>query len=442
MNTNSSNKRTEEAMSKETPTPPTKNLSREARKRRNKRLKWEREHEHEQNEPIQIPEEKIPPVSDLSTELNTFDPSRHKTQPESRKLTKEDTQQYILSRWVSEDFLASDLRTSNNEQSAVYTDPRLTFQEKFLEKRRQRLVVRELFDQWLLQLNTIKPDTDNDSKKSLAPYCTQPIPTSFEFPAKFMDLLETEVFNRRDSSASSELERSKSSWEKFALWACFKIGPNYILQHRRHCHLLWTRTLNVYQHEAQNKPLEGHKINEIFLRNPKDKLYIADETTKEVISGNKLGRYYHISDSQCLKNSFEETIVDFFDLDNQTAVGGARIAVDQYYQHTIAHPSHLSKQFAKDLIEHFGGFADSNNLPCTAANTASSHREEHQKCVRDLIKGLRPLSNAVNKYLETTYPALYLKMTNLDLGPNIPKLFGAFPPSASIIILSVNFTVI
>ncbi|CAG8633353.1 7502_t:CDS:2, partial [Acaulospora morrowiae] len=303
----------------------------------------------------------------------------------------EDTQQYILSWWVSEDFLASDFRTSNNEQSAVYMDPRLTFQEKFIEKRRQRLVVRELFNQGLLPLNTIKLDTytldfcvlstyhldiisdviekniyndsNNDSMKSLAPYCTQPVPISFEFPAKFMDLLESEVFNCRDPSTSSELERSKSSWKEFALWACFKIGPNYILQLRRHCRLLWTRTLNVYQHKAQNKSLEN-------------KLYIADDTTKDVISGNKLGGYYHISDSQCFRNSFGETIVDFFDLGDQITTSGARIAVDQYYQHTIAHPSHQSKQFAKDLIEHFGGFADSNNLPYITANTASSHHED------------------------------------------------------------------
>jgi hypothetical protein len=70
--TNSTNKRKEEVITSEE-APAIKKLSREARKRRNKRFK----RECERKEPSQKPEEKIPAISDLSTELNiTFDPSR------------------------------------------------------------------------------------------------------------------------------------------------------------------------------------------------------------------------------------------------------------------------------------------------------------------------------------------------------------------------------
>lgn len=374
-------------------------------------------------------------------------------------MTEKETKQYILSQWISEDFLPNDLISNNHQQSTTYINPRFTFLEKFLEKRRQRLVVQELLNQEVLPTNCVKPNTftldfialsthhldiisdviqkilykndDNDNKKTLSPQTTQLIPTSFEFPEKFMNLLESEVFNHNDSLVS------KSLWKEFALWACFKIGPNFVQQLRHHCRLLWSQTQHVYQYiKAEDKPLQENNIHEIFFRNPKDKLYIANETTKEIINDINLGGYHHIFEPQCFKNSFGETMVDFFDLDNQMVAEDARIVVDQYYQHTLINTSHQSKQFKENLIEYFGGFADSNNLPYTTANTISSHCEDHQKCVQDLIQGLQPISGSVNKYLETTYPVYYSKMKKLDLGPNVPKSFGAFPTAA------INFNII
>lgn len=349
--------------------------------------------------------------------------------------------------------------SNNYQQPTTYINPRFTFLEKFLEKRRQRLVVRELLNQKVLPINCVKSNTftldlialstqhldiisdviqkilykgnNNDNKKSLPPQTTQPISPSFEFPVRFMDLLELEVFNNSNSSVS------KSLWKEFALWACFKIGPNFIQQLRHHCRRLWSQTQHVHQHiKAEDKQLQENNIHETFFRNPKDKLYIANETTKEIVNDINLKGYHHIFEPQCFKNSLGETIVDFFELDSQMAVENARIVVDQYYQHTLTHKSHQSKQFKDDLIEHFGGFADSNNLPYTTANTTSSHCKEHQKCVQDLIQGLQPISGSVNKYLETTYPVYYSKLKKLDLGPNVPKSFGALPTAA------INFNII
>ena len=75
-------------------------------------------------------------------------------------------------------------------------------------------------------------------------------------------------------------------------------------------------------------------------------------------------------------------------------------------------------------------------MPYTTANTTSSHCKEHQECVQNLIQGLQPISGSVNKHLETTYPVYYSKMKKLDLGPNAPKSFGAFPTAA------INFNII
>ena len=170
-------------------------------------------------------------------------------------MTEKETKQYILSQWISEDFLASDLISNNHQQPIVYINPQFTFLEKFLKKREQRLIIKELLNQKVLSQNCVKPNTftldfnvlsthnldinfnviekilyksdngdDNDKKKALSPQTTQLIPTSFEFPEKFMDLLKSEVFNHGNSSES----KSKSLWQDFAKWVCFKIGKNYL----------------------------------------------------------------------------------------------------------------------------------------------------------------------------------------------------------------------
>ncbi|CAG8630967.1 3716_t:CDS:2 [Acaulospora morrowiae] len=95
-----------------------------------------------------------------------------------------------------------------------------------------------------------------------------------------------------------------------------------------------------------------------------------------------------------------------------------------------------SKQFASNMIEHFCSFTDSNNEPYTTANTASNHCQEHLACIQELIQGLQPLSDIVNNYFHNTYPTLHTKMKNLNLGPNVPKSFGAFPT------IGINFNVI
>ncbi|CAG8819010.1 36020_t:CDS:2, partial [Gigaspora margarita] len=147
--------------------------------------------------------------------------------------------------------------------------------------------------------------------------------------------------------------------------------------------------------EDQKNSLELHIISEVFQRHPCDKLFIADETTKKVAGSIHLDSYKYISKPQCLKNAVGETLIDFFDLTNFLATEIAESIVNKYYNHTLSNPSHQSDQFAKDLIEHFGCFTDSNNEPYVTANTASTHCQEHQKCVKKLIQELQPISDTL-----------------------------------------------
>ncbi|RIB09353.1 hypothetical protein C2G38_2251439 [Gigaspora rosea] len=145
--------------------------------------------------------------------------------------------------------------------------------------------------------------------------------------------------------------------------------------------------------KAQKSPLDLYGIPEVLQKHPNNKLIIADETTKKVAGAS-------------------ETVQNI---------------VDQYYNHALSSPSHRSNQFAKDLIEHFGCFTNSNNGLYVITNTAFTQCKEHRKCVRELIQELQPISDAVNNYFGIIYPTLYTKMKKLNLGPNVPKSFEILP---------------
>jgi len=244
-----------------------------------------------------------------------------------------------------------------------------------------------------------------------------------------MTLLESEIFNEGSSNSTPE------QWKEFGLWAKFSKVPNFNKRFRLHCRHLWSNVIHAHK-EAQKKIQGEYNISETFSRSSKNKLDKANEITKNVAIGNKFEGYYHVFEPQCFKNSFGETVVDFFVLRNVKVIEDSRMIVSQYYNHNLDNKKHQSKEFKKELVEHFGAFTGNNNEPYTTANTASSHNRDHLKCVQELIQGLQPLSDVVNGYIRDTYPALYIKMRKLDLGPNVPKSFGAFPTVA------VNFNII
>ncbi|CAG8567392.1 3766_t:CDS:2, partial [Acaulospora morrowiae] len=307
-----------------------------------------------------------------------------------------------LLKWIMEENTRRDIITFMNQ--------------KFLSSNRTLLSWRNLSSRNIEDSSTSNLD---DSGNSLTFSRFTPI------PPRYLELLESEIFCETAplDSTTSEL------WKKFEEWTGFEKVPNYKKKFKHYCHRLWTKTKYAYklQVETQRNPPKLYDIPEVFLRHPDDKLFIADEMTKKVAGGINLDGFKYVYQPQCFKNAVSETIIDFFDLNNPLITKTAQVVVDQYYNHTLNNSPHWSNQFTKNLIEHFGCFTDSNNEPYTTTSTASTHCQEHQKCVQDLIRGLQPISDAVNNYINSIYPALYEKMRKLDLGPNVPKSFGAFP---------------
>ncbi|CAG8473525.1 7952_t:CDS:2 [Ambispora leptoticha] len=117
-----------------------------------------------------------------------YNPERHKTQIETRKSTKKDTVNYIRSQWVSEDFDAEDLKSTNLSQPSTIVSPRSTFIEKFLEKRCERRIANQV-----------------------------PIDDISSIPAKYIKLLEAEIFHEPNVSESIP----QNLWNEFGQWACF-----------------------------------------------------------------------------------------------------------------------------------------------------------------------------------------------------------------------------
>jgi len=254
-----------------------------------------------------------------------------------------------------------------------------------------------------------------------------------------MDLLETEIFDIKKSPitiSKQKISEQKRLWKQFATWAYFPIGPNIKKRFRNHCRCLWSKIKHAYQDiEIKNKSLEHYIIPATIQRSLKDKLLIAENLTEIVASDINLKGYHHVFKPLCFKNVFNETMIDFFNLD-PIITKNANEVVNYYYNHMLHNPSHQSKNFSKEFVEHYCSFTGNNNLPYTTSNTAALHCKEHQICVHNLIEGLQPLSNIINIYIRDTYPSLYEKLKKIDLGSNVPKSFGIFPSVA------INYNVI
>ncbi|CAG8483922.1 34561_t:CDS:2 [Gigaspora margarita] len=137
-----------------------------------------------------------------------YDPLKYKTQKKAHK---------------SKDESSSDLKSTNKSQSTVLIDPKVTFFEKFAEKRWQRQVTKILLEQGLLLSDAVNPNTftlkydslsninleniwnelykddmSTESEKLLPLQTTQtihPILNNFQIPAEFINLLESEIFD-------------------------------------------------------------------------------------------------------------------------------------------------------------------------------------------------------------------------------------------------------
>lgn len=151
---------------------------------------------------------------------------------------------------------------------------------------------------------------------------------------------------------------------------------------------------------------------------------------------NKLPHLRYLKQSECVTDNEGRTLVHLEAINNFNAVEKAAKAINNYYFHTLDNPSHRSKHFWENMVEHFGAYTLYTTLPYASSDIASSHNVNHQGCVNNLLQDLLPLSGCVNKFFEDYYEELYTKLKGLSWGPFAPRSFGVFP------MIAINYNVI
>jgi len=82
-------------------------------------------------------------------------------------------------------------------------------------------------------------------------------------------------------------------------------------------------------------------LNDInIIQQSSDHKIQIEQTIKKAQEKINIKGFKHVFESQCFKNSFDETMVDFFELTDSIVAKKANIVVDSYYHHTLENPSY------------------------------------------------------------------------------------------------------
>src|SRR5581483_336782 len=140
----------------------------------------------------------------------------------------------------------------------------------------------------------------------------------------------------------------------------------------RHLKQKWRRLQHAL--DLRNDPNLQVNTNAITAR------MTQKEKTQQIILAHNnfqlphgLVQFRYITKPKCITNQNGQTLIHLEQLNDNNAVTQATNAVNHYYFHTLKHPSHRSKEFWENFIEHFGAYTLYNVLLYTSSNIASSH---------------------------------------------------------------------
>jgi hypothetical protein len=245
-----------------------------------------------------------------------------------------------------------------------------------------------------------------------------------EIPSEYYMLAESIIKGTKNQTNTEK-------WINFGKWLELKepVSKRDVQQHlraqwKRFSHVAEVRNSKVLEISKEILEIE-HKKSKV----KKDKMIVSarDENIK---------RFRYVTNSECIVDNCNKTLVHLGKLDDDNAVIEATKAVNSYYFHMIKNPTHRSKNFWKNLAEVFGALISYNDLPYTSCDTCSSHNIEHLDCVNNLLCALQPISNSVNRFVNKYYEHYYTKLSKLSLGPFVPRPFGIFPA------IVINFNII
>ncbi|RHZ48022.1 hypothetical protein Glove_562g10 [Diversispora epigaea] len=209
-------------------------------------------------------------------------------------------------------------------------------------------------------------------------------------------------------------------WLSLGLWLRMK-EPLTKREVRQHLRRIWKKLKhamelrnNIESQDASTTPGSVHFLNKITERiSRKTKSQLIISTRKNFYLLKELVRLWCIVKPECVTDTNGRSLIHLEELNNPNAITKATDAINNYYFHTLNHPSHRSNNFWENFIEHFGVYTRNNPLPFTSSNTVSSHNVEHQECVNILLQNLDPLSICINEFVREYYGGLYEKLRNL-----------------------------
>ncbi|CAG8793193.1 18239_t:CDS:2, partial [Racocetra persica] len=194
--------------------------------------------------------------------------------------------------------------------------------------------------------------------------------------------------------------------------------------------LLWKKLQHAYVE------LQNFFDTATIRKSRKEKTQLIVSARNNNKSLDKLVQLEHIFEPKCITDLGHRTLIHLEQLDDPDAVTTASNIVNWYYFHLLENPSHRSKEFWTNFIEHFGAYTRNNLLLFTSSNTASTHNINHHEYVSKLLRGLRKLSESINRFLQKYYVDLYTKLSKLSWGPFAPRAFGVFS------MIAINFNII
>ncbi|PKY60598.1 hypothetical protein RhiirA4_412764 [Rhizophagus irregularis] len=322
-----------------------------------------------------------------------FNPLQHRTQGGSKDLSTSDKVRYIKNEWSSVP-LCDSCRISSNVTSTISIIKDVSAMDLLIE-----CLIRE----------------SRLSKNNL-----NEIP---EIPLEFYNLAKSITEPTNDQLIND----NEDMWIEFGQWLKLKepFSKRDVCQHLKS---QWKRL----SHAAEIRNSKIEEISEI-----EEKKTII-EKNKMIVSAqdNNIKNFRYVTNSECIVDSCDKTLVHLDELDDFNAVIEATKAINSYYFHMLDNPIHRSRSFWKNLAERFGAFISYGDLPYTSSDTASSHNIDHQDCVNDLLFALQPISNSVNRFVNKYYEHYYTKLSKLTMGPFVPRTFGIFPT------IAINFNVI
>jgi hypothetical protein len=195
-------------------------------------------------------------------------------------------------------------------------------------KTQQNISIRDLLIEILIK--EARSDSDNSSFRLV------------EIPEDFFLLIDKDIINEIDKNDISPItDTNKRLWVTFGQWLGLKqLGEPIKRKHvRHHLRLKWSKlrhSLNI----QNDKDFQAISNTAVARNTRKEKAQLILLARNDFQSLNRLVDIHYISEPECVTDVDGQTLIHLENLNDQSTVMQATNAVNEYYFHTLKHPSH------------------------------------------------------------------------------------------------------